>query len=188
VGRRVPISVDEARYRKARALQGCSAPNPETKERTMAESEKRPVRWDPFREIERWSPLREWPGLRLGRVFDELLGEGRPLSVPSPAVDITEADDKYVVTAEVPGVKREDLTVELQDGVLSIRGEKKSEREETKEKARYLERSYGAFTRAFTLPADANPDRVSATFENGVLKVEVAKRAEAKPKTIAIKG
>ena len=154
----------------------------------MAETEKRPAKWDPFRELERWSPLREWPSLRMGRLFDELLGERGAVSVPSPAVDITEGDDKYVVTAEVPGVKRDDLTVELHDGVLSIRGEKKSEREETKEKARYLERSYGAFTRAFTLPADANAEKVSASFENGVLKVEVAKRAEAKPKTIAIKG
>jgi HSP20 family protein len=154
----------------------------------MAETEKRPVRWDPFRELERWSPLREWPSLRMGRLFDELLGEGRAVSVPSPAVDITEADDKYVVTAEVPGVKREDLTVELQEGVLSIRGEKKSEREEKKEKSRYLERSYGAFSRSFTLPSNADPDRIQAGFKDGVLTVTIAKTEETKPRVISIKA
>jgi HSP20 family protein len=151
----------------------------------MAEmKEKEVVRWDPFRDLERWMGLREWPGRRLGRVFGDV---GEPAMV-SPAVDITEAEDKYVVSAEIPGVKKDDLTIEIHDGVLSIRGEKRSEREEKKEKARWLERTYGAFTRSFSLPADAAADKVTASFENGVLKVEIAKRAEAKPKTIAIKG
>jgi HSP20 family protein len=154
----------------------------------MAEAKEREVvRWDPFRDLERWMGLRDWPGRRLGRLLGEL-GEPATAAMVSPAVDITEADDKYVVTAEIPGVKKEDLTIEIQEGVLSIRGEKRSEREEKKEKARWLERTYGAFTRSFTLPADAASDRVTASFENGVLKIEIAKRAEAKPKTIAIKG
>jgi len=151
----------------------------------MAES-KDVIRWDPFRELERWAGLSDLPAFRLARRAGEAQGEAA--AMVSPAVDITEADDKYVVTAEIPGVKKDDLTIEIQDGVLSIRGEKRSEREEKKEKARWLERSYGAFTRAFTLPADAAPDKVSASFENGILKIEIAKRAEAKPKTIAIKG
>ncbi len=154
----------------------------------MAEpKEKDVIRWDPFRDLERWAGLRDWPGLRVGRLLGEL-GEPRGGAIVSPAVDVTEADDRYVVTAEIPGVKKDDLTLEIQDGVLSIRGEKRSEREETRQKARLLERSYGAFTRAFTLPADAAADKVTASFENGVLKIEIAKRAEAKAKSIAIKG
>jgi HSP20 family protein len=154
----------------------------------MAEREMDVIRWDPFRDLDRLFGRRDWPGPRFGRLLGELAGEPAATAMVSPAVDITEADDKYVVTAEIPGVKKDDLTIEIQDGVLSIRGEKKSEREEKKEKARWLERTYGAFTRAFTLPADAAADKVTASFENGVLKVEIAKRAEAKPKTIAIKG
>jgi HSP20 family protein len=151
----------------------------------MAETRAKEVtRWDPFRDLERWAGLGDVPGLRLRRLLAEEPGG----AIVVPAVDVTEADDKYVITAEIPGVKKEDLTLELHDGVLSIRGEKRSEREETKQKARLLERTYGAFTRAFTLPADAAVDKVTASFENGVLRIEIAKRAEAKPKTIAIKS
>ena len=143
---------------------------------------------DPF---ESWTPFRELfaPGGRLPRFFDEMFPtRGARAGRWSPAVDIAEDDQKFVITAELPGTAKDDVHVEVHENVMTIRGEKRSEREEKKEKARWLERSYGAFTRAFTLPADAAPDKVSASFENGILKIEIAKRAEAKPKTIAIKG
>ena len=146
------------------------------------------------RQIARLDPLRElsafdFPSSRLGRLIDEVFGE-RPqvVGLKAPVVDVTEDDSKYTVSAEVPGVKREDLTVECRDNVLTIRGEKKSVREETKEKARLLERSYGAFSRSFTLPADADTDQVHARFKDGVLEIEIQKRLEAKPRTVAIKS
>lgn len=158
----------------------------------MAEEESKHIaRWDPFRDLAAWEPwggFRE--GSRLARLMDEMFGE-RPrlgLGVTVPAVDVTEADDHYLISAEIPGVKRHDLTLEVREGVLSLRGEKRSEREETKEKARILERSYGAFSRSFSLPADADPEKISAKFEDGVLKVTIAKRPEAKAKAISIKS
>lgn len=142
------------------------------------------ARWDPFRELELfspWSPLRE---SRLARLFGET---GAARGRLAPSIDIAEDDDRYVVTAELPGAKREDITIEMHDQLLTIRGEKKSEREEKKEHSRYVERSYGSFSRSFTLPANANADHIKASFANGVLTVEVPKSEEAKPKVIAIK-
>ena len=105
-----------------------------------------------------------------------------------PAIDVSEDDGNYVVTAELPGVKREDVNVELEEDVLTIRGEKRSEREEKKEKRRFVERSYGTFSRSFTLPANADPERVSAAFKDGVLTVTIGKRPEAKPRVVDIKA
>ena len=106
----------------------------------------------------------------------------------APAIDVSEDDGHYVVSVELPGVGKDDVTVECHDGVLTIRGEKKSEREEKKEKSRYLERSYGAFSRSFTLPPNADPDRIQASFKDGVLTVTIAKTEEAKPRVISIKA
>jgi HSP20 family protein len=155
--------------------------------------ERRPVRWDPFGNLElfgAWAPF--WEGGRPSRLLglmDELMGERRrPLGTAVPPMDVTEAEDHYLVTAELPGVRKDDLTVELQEGVLSIRGEKKSEREDPNQKGRWLERSFGTFSRSFTLPSDANTERLDARFEDGVLRLRIEKKPEAKPKTIAIKG
>ena len=159
----------------------------------MTEAEKQITRWDPFRELalEHRFPFHDLGALptRLARMMDEVFGERPRLpTITSPAIDVTETDNLYVVTAEVPGVKKEDLSVEFKDGVLGIRGEKKSEREETKEKARLLERAYGAFSRSLTLPSDANVDDVDASFKDGVLRIEIQKKPEAKGKVVAIKG
>jgi HSP20 family protein len=139
---------------------------------------------DPF---ERWEPLRElgFPS-RLSRWMEEALGSA-PRGRLAPAVDISEDDGKYVVTAEIPGTKREDITVEAHEGVLTIRGEKRSEREEKKEQARWVERTYGSFSRSFTLPANADTERVSAAFRDGVLTIEIPKAEASKPRSIAIK-
>ena len=151
----------------------------------MAEQEKRVARLHPFHDLglfETWPP-------RIARSLDELLPERARLSgLVSTPLDVTETDEAYVVSIELAGIDKNDLNVECKDGVLSIRGEKKSEREEKTEKARVLERHYGAFHRSISLPADADAEHVHANFKDGLLRIEIQKRPEAKPKTIAIKG
>ena len=104
-----------------------------------------------------------------------------------PAMDVSESNEGYTVTVEIPGAKREDVTVESQDNVVTIRGEKRDEREEKDEHRHYLERRYGTFSRSFRLPADASDD-IRAVFRDGVLTVEVPKQEEKKPQSIAING
>ncbi len=104
-----------------------------------------------------------------------------------PSVDVEETEDGIRLTAELPGLKTEDIHVTVENGVLSISGEKTREREEKDENTYHLvERQYGRFQRSFTLPKSADADKVSAKFEDGVLTVVVAKAAEAKPKRIKI--
>jgi HSP20 family protein len=136
-----------------------------------------------------WPDFGEWPRFgrleRMLRAFDEHLpARGRMLS---PAIDIHENDKRYTITVELPGVSADDVHVEVTEGVLSIRGEKRTEREEEKERVRYTERYYGSFHRTFRLPDDANPDSIDASFKDGVLTLGIAKRESAKPKTVAIK-
>ena len=133
--------------------------------------------WNPFGE-EFFSPerfFREWnaPLQRTARL--------------APAVDVSEDEKGYSVTVELPGVRRDDVSVEVHDHVLSIRGEKKSEREEKKDKTHWVERTYGSFSRSFTLPPSAVTDELKATFKDGVLAIEIPKKEEAKPRQIAIK-
>ena len=150
------------------------------------------ARWDPFGELEaftRWDPFRALVGRgRLSRLMEEVLGD-RPFARGelAPALDLHETDSEYVVTVELPGVRKEDVSVEMTEGVLTVRGEKKSEREEKKERSRWVERSYGSFSRSFTLPANATPDRIDASYKDGILTLRIGKREETKPKTIAIK-
>ncbi len=108
--------------------------------------------------------------------------------LPIPAIDIAETDEAYVVTAELAGCKPEDVSVEVHEGVLSIRGEKKSERSEETEQARWTERSFGSFHRSFRLAPDASQDKIDASFKNGVLTVKIEKTAENKPKVVRVKA
>lgn len=144
-----------------------------------------PARWDPLAE---WESLASWPfrGAALpSRAFEGVLGQGGRFA---PAIDVGEADGHYTITAELPGVKKDDVSVEVHDGVLTIRGEKRSEREEKGERGRHFERTFGAFSRSFTLPANADADHVEARFHDGILTVEVKKSEAAKPKTVTIKS
>ncbi len=158
----------------------------------MSEKEARestPSRWDPFADLRRWRPLREggWP-----RQLADLLGEpfeDWPVAGAfQPALDVHEDPERYTVTVELPAVKKDDVTVEVHDNVLVLRGEKRSEREEEKEHARYVERRYGSFRRSFSLPADAQADRIQASFGDGVLTLTIPRSGETKPRTIAIKS
>lgn len=153
------------------------------------EREAQIVRWDPFGNQAMRDPW-TFPDLGgVGRLIDQTFGErGASTRVPAPVVDITESDEQYTISAEVPGVQRDDLTLEVHEGTLTLRGEKKSEREEQKERGRRLERSYGAFSRSFAMPSDADLSKVGASFADGVLRIEVPKKPEAKPAQVAIKG
>ncbi|MCX8092641.1 MAG: Hsp20/alpha crystallin family protein [Candidatus Goldbacteria bacterium] len=107
----------------------------------------------------------------------------------SPAVDIVEDKDKYVLKADIPGMKQDDIKVEVDDGVLKIYGERKHEKkEEDKDKKyHYYERSYGAFERRFVLPSDSDVDKIDAKYENGVLEIQIPKTESKKPKEIKVK-
>jgi HSP20 family protein len=143
-------------------------------------------RHDPFEDFDLvggWVPFRE---LGLGRLFDR----SAPAAVRrwSPAVDVAEDDAAYVVTVELPGAKQEDIVVELHEGVLSIRGEKKSEREEERESSHWTERSYGSFVRSLRLPSNVVDERVDASLKQGVLTVRVPKAEETKPRVINVRS
>jgi len=126
----------------------------------------------------------------MDRLFDTFLGRsffGRPAPSGSaepattlaPNVDIRENDKEIIVEAELPGIEEKDIQVTVRDGVLSLKGEKKSERDEKKDTYHVIERSYGSFERSFALPDSADQDQIKADFNKGVLRVVVPKRAEA---------
>lgn len=105
----------------------------------------------------------------------------------APSVDISETDEEFHIEAELPEVKREDVRVTLGNGVLTLQGERKEEREEKDRKVHRIERSYGRFVRSFTLPDLVDDTRVKAEFRNGVLHLHLPKSEKAKPKAIEVK-
>ena len=138
----------------------------------------------------RWDPMRELASMeidRLNRMFTDLFPTqfGRTWM---PAVDIYETDEghEYVIKAELPEMRREDINITFENGVLTLRGERKAEFEETKDKYHRMERQYGSFTRSFTLPATVDAGKISATYKDGVLTIRVPQREEARPKTIEV--
>lgn len=102
-----------------------------------------------------------------------------------PAVDVAETQEKILVRAEVPGMKQEDIAIEFANGLLTIRGDRKLEKSEGMTWHR-VERIYGAFSRSFTLPRTVDPEKITASYRDGILEIEVPKREEAKPKHIRI--
>lgn len=129
-----------------------------------------------------------WPGFgRLSSLQDELqrLFES-PLTDWAPALDVYEDKDNFVVNTELPGLKREDIDVSLQDGVLVISGERKTEEKRTEDEIRRQERFYGKFQRILTLPAPVAADKVKAQYKDGVLTITVPKAEEAKPRKIDV--
>jgi HSP20 family protein len=142
-----------------------------------------------------WRPFGDWPSLWEGfparsRLIDELFREWPKAQRAGsflPAVDLAESDSQYTLTVELPGAKKDDVHVELREGMLVIHGEKKSEREEKRERGRYIERSYGSFSRSFSLPPDAHAERLGASFKDGILTITIPRTEAAKPKQIAIK-
>jgi HSP20 family protein len=146
-------------------------------------------------ELMEWRPFREISRLRreMDRLWDDYFGAGRrglrPLQAEfAPAVDIKETDTEIVVKAEVPGIDAKDINISVAGDVLTIKGEKKSEREEKEENYHLVERSYGSFSRSLGLPAAVDLDKVEAKYEKGVLTVTCPKKEAAKPKAIEIKS
>lgn len=139
-----------------------------------------------------WTPFRELDELqnRLGtffRGFPRWTGNGDTLTDWSPQVDISEDEKEYLVKADLPEMKKEEIKVNFENGLLTISGERKTEKEEKKKKYHRIERSYGKFERVFTLPEDADASKLAAEFKDGVLRVHMPKSPSAKPKTIEVK-
>ena len=103
-----------------------------------------------------------------------------------PAVDVAEREEEYQVKVELPGVSKEDVEITMQENILTIRGEKKQEKESTGSSYHRLERSYGSFQRSFTLPTSVKHDKVEAAFNDGILTITLPKAEEAKPKEIKV--
>ena len=142
------------------------------------------TRWDPFREF---STLQD----RMNRLFHDSFGpEGREESLMSttfaPPVDVYEDEHSVTLKIEVPGIDEKDIDVRLENNTLTVHGERKFEKEEKEENYRRVERQYGSFTRSFTLPNTVDAEQVSADYDRGVLKITLAKKAEAKPKQIKV--
>jgi HSP20 family protein len=144
------------------------------------------VRWEPFQELEEMTQqlnrlMNAYPRRRQSMEESLTAGDWAPL------VDIRETEKEYLFKAEIPEVKKDDVKVEIEDGTLRIAGERREEKEDKDVRYHRVERSYGTFTRSFTLPADADPARVQADFKDGVLTVHVAKSETARPKTVSVK-
>ncbi|WP_395741741.1 Hsp20/alpha crystallin family protein [Prosthecobacter sp.] len=152
---------------------------------------------NPFRTTSSWDPLQEITSLenRLDKFFGRPLlstnGNGGSESMTvarwSPLVDITEDDKEYLVKAELPDLKKEEVKITVENGELTISGERKIEKEEKNKKFHRIERSYGSFVRSFTLPEGVSGDKVSADFKNGLLEVHLPKDEKARPKAIEVK-
>lgn len=143
--------------------------------------------------LTRFEPFREFATLqdRINRVFRESYSGGdrdEALTTSSfaPAVDVYEDEHNFTLKIEVPGVEEKDIDVRIENNTLIVHGERKFEKEEKEENYRRVERQYGSFTRSFTLPNSVDPGQVSARYDKGVLKIILAKKAEAKPKQIKI--
>lgn len=141
------------------------------------------MRWDPYREV---SSLQD----RLNRAFggrterdDEM-----QLAAWAPPVDIAEEKDRILITAELPGFQENEIEIQTENGMLTLRGERKFEKETDGKSYHRVERSYGQFVRSFSLPNNVDREKIQATFRDGLLRVELPKREDAKPRTIKITG
>jgi HSP20 family protein len=147
-------------------------------------------RWNPFG-MTRTDPFRDFED-RLSRMFSSepfsLLGRQEPLTGGAfiPPVDVYEDEKSIRVKMEVPGVEEKDIDIHLENNMLTVRGERKMETETKEENYHRIERSYGSFSRSFTLPNSVNPDDVKAGYSKGVLTITLGKRAEARPKQIKV--
>ena len=150
------------------------------------------ARWTPGWGLTRWQPARELQ--RLSEEMDRWLTEAFPGGGESdwmagawaPPVDLSETDDAFTLKAELPGLTKDDIHIEVHDRTLKLRGERKHESEAKQEHYHRRERTYGAFQRSFWLPSSVDPEKVQATFKDGVLELHLPKHEEAKPKRISI--
>jgi HSP20 family protein len=142
----------------------------------------------------RWNPLREMVSLRdrMNRLFDDSLfrsdrrNDDADLGVWLPAVDMFEKDDHLVIKAELPGMEKKDISLDIKDGLLTLSGVRKHENEVKEENFYRREMAYGKFVRSFSLPADSDAEKITAEFQNGLLTIEVPKPEQHKPKQIKV--
>jgi HSP20 family protein len=143
------------------------------------------TRWDPFRDL---SILQE----RMNRVFEDAAVRGWKNDEPSattswsPAVDIYETDSEIMVQAELPGVDRKDIALQLENNVLTLKGDRRFEKETNQENYHRIERSYGGFSRAFTIPTIVDEEKIRADYRDGILKIALPKKEQVKAKQIKI--
>jgi HSP20 family protein len=141
------------------------------------------VRWDPFQEL-----------VSINNRLSRTLGEAFPGAAEdsfgawAPPVDIFEKNDHLVIRAEIPGVAKDDMDVRIENGVLTLRGERKHETEVKEANAYRMERVYGTFTRSFSLPTTVDATKIAATYKDGILEVTVPKAETAKPKKVDIRA
>lgn len=143
------------------------------------------TKWDPFKDL---ITLQD----RMNRLFDESVRNVKPgdealsSAIWSPAVDIYETDDEVVVKAELPEVNQKDIDIQIENNTLTLRGERKFNKETKKENFHRIERAYGTFSRSFTLPGTIDQEKISADYKDGILKISMPKREETKPKQIKV--
>jgi HSP20 family protein len=149
------------------------------------------IRWNPTRELasfpsDIFSMQRE-----MNRMFDNFFrGADEPGLLNGswlPAVDVAEEENEYVVKVELPGVNKDDVKITLESNILTVRGEKKAEKETKDKNYHRMERSYGSFQRSFTLPTSVKNDKIDAQYRDGILSITLPKAEEAKPKQIEVK-
>lgn len=143
--------------------------------------------------IIRWTPFTDMVTLRekMNRLFEDMFtgrSEDKDLTASTwaPSVDIYETESELVMTAEIPGIDEKDVEIKIEDNTLTLKGERKFEKETKEENYHRIERSYGSFYRAFTLPNSIDPDKIQAEHENGILKITMPKRQELKPRKVKI--
>ena len=155
------------------------------------------TRWDPFQDLRdaqdemaqmaQMDPMSPMLAQALG-LHGQQQGSGRATTTAwAPALDISERKDAYLVTVELPGVEADDLEITLEDGLLTIQGERHFAHDSSEQQFHRVERRYGAFRRSITLPAQVQAEQIEASFENGVLQIVVPKMEEAKPKRIQVR-
>jgi HSP20 family protein len=143
------------------------------------------VRWDPFRNM---ATLQD----RINRVFDEAVNRSKDYDDEvstcnwRPVVDIYDSEKAIIINAELPGVTRENITLDVKENALTLKGERKAEEEVQKENYYRMERCFGTFERAFTLPSAVDPGKITANFKDGILRIEIPKPEEKRPKQISI--
>jgi len=145
------------------------------------------TRWEPFRDFSTMQARMN----RMNRLFRESYTPKVPddsltTTTFAPPVDIYEDEHNITLKLEVPGIEEKDIDVSVENSTLTVHGERKIEKEEKEENFRRVERQYGSFTRSFTLPSSVDPGQVTAHYDKGVLKIKLAKKAEAKPKQIKV--
>ena len=144
------------------------------------------VRWEPFREL---SSLQTEMNRLFNAAFDSPTSPGNGGTRRwSPAMDLLETEEQFVLRADLPGMTENDVSIELEDNVLTVSGERKTEHEDKREGFYRMERAFGTFSRSLTLPKGVDPEGVSAQFDRGVLEVRIPKPEQRKPRRISIGG